>query len=54
MAFLDTVIILTGQHQLLASFYQVGLDLPDPEPFGDLTWAFNWKACTWDSTWSKA
>ena len=35
MAFLDTVIIFTGQHQLLASFYQAGLDLPQPEPFGD-------------------
>jgi predicted enzyme related to lactoylglutathione lyase len=35
MAYLDTVIIFTGQHQLLASFYQTGLDLPEPEPFGD-------------------
>jgi len=35
MAFLDTVIIFTGQHQLLASFYQAGLDLPEPEAFGD-------------------
>ena len=35
MSFLDTVIIYTGQHELLAGFYQAGLDLPDPEPFGD-------------------
>jgi hypothetical protein len=27
MAFLDTVIIFTGQYQLLASFYQAGLIL---------------------------
>ena len=35
MSFLDTVIIYTGQHELLAGFYQFGLDLPEPEPFGD-------------------
>ena len=34
-AYLDTVIIFTSQHQMLADFYQAALDLPDPEPFGD-------------------
>jgi hypothetical protein len=53
MAYLDTVIIFTGQHQLLASFYQTGLDLPEPEPFGDTHLAFSWKGCIWVSTRSK-
>ena len=35
MAFLDTVIIFSGQHQMLADFYRAGLDLPEPEPFGE-------------------
>jgi len=35
LAFVDTVIIYSGQHQLLADFYRKGLDLPDPKPFGD-------------------
>ena len=35
MAFLDPVIFFTGRHQLLAGFYRKGLDLHDPEPFGE-------------------
>ena len=34
-AFVDTVIIFTSQHQLLADFYCEALDLPAPEAFGD-------------------
>ena len=32
-AYLDTVIIFTSQHQMLADFYQAALDLPDPEKY---------------------